>query len=169
MNEYCQNCGKYHLSTTGVCILTKPVVWYPCITVTTPTALPLPPTLEARVREVAEELQYPGESRCGLCGWPLSRSADLGCVRRDCSFRGERGAGAELKKLNRARIESVIPILTRFAQQVAEDEREWAAQHQCGDYNGGEYDWICVCGARGHWQEDSEDSWPSHIRKGRTP
>lgn len=38
-----------------------------------------------------------------------------------------------------------------------------AAKHAASDYNGGEYDWACACGAVGHWQNGATDTWEAHI------
>jgi hypothetical protein len=61
----------------------------------------------------------------------------------------------------------VRELATEFeADRVAFGEKvlELTTEHQCGDYNGGAYDWACMCGAVGHWGEKAEDSWPNHIR-----
>jgi hypothetical protein len=35
---------------------------------------------------------------------------------------------------------------------------EVASQHMAGDYNGGDYDWACTCGTKGHY-----GTWANHI------
>ena len=41
-----------------------------------------------------------------------------------------------------------------------------ASKHMAADYNGAGYDWVCACGAVGHWSyagAEPKDSWEVHI------
>jgi hypothetical protein len=65
-------------------------------------------------------------------------------------------------------LEAVLPIITAIRGEAMALMLEEAAQHKADDYNGGDYDWACNCGERGHYLtksgNEAPDSWPKHIR-----
>ena len=59
-------------------------------------------------------------------------------------------------------LEDVVSTLFETQCDAVIDE---IVRHEPGDYNGGEYDWACNCGAVGHWNLlGAKDTWENHIR-----
>ena len=79
---------------------------------------------EREARELAELLEVNGEDRCAICYWPLSKSADKGCVRGNCSMRGGSEHEQAVRKSHRTNIEQRIPIIATLLRRVAERQRE---------------------------------------------
>lgn len=60
--------------------------------------------------------------------------------------------------------ERIAEVINAAKATAAGAQREADTQHMASDYNGGEYDWSCRCGAVGHWKDGCLDSWDNHIR-----